>query len=74
MEHTAEPVRFRPVGQNLFMVQASCLGDWERMMEQCPLLLAVLVCPYDGITKSKEVSIVYMPVLGHVMGVPNVTA
>ena len=35
----AQPVRFRPVGPKLFVVQASCLGDWERMMYQGPLAL-----------------------------------
>lgn len=34
----AQHVRFRPVGPNLFFVQASCLGDWERMVEQGPWL------------------------------------
>lgn len=32
----AQDVRFRPVGANMFVVQASCLGDWERIMEQGP--------------------------------------
>ena len=34
----AQKVRFRPVGPNRFVVQASCLGDWERIMQQCPWL------------------------------------
>ena len=34
----AQRVRFRPVGPNRFVVQASCLGDWERMMLQGPWL------------------------------------
>ncbi|KAE8810439.1 hypothetical protein D1007_12643 [Hordeum vulgare] len=50
----AQPVRFHPVGSNRFVVQASCLGDWERMMKQGPWLfrnMAVLMCSYDGFTK-----------------------
>ena len=51
-----EEVRFRPGGPNLLTVQASCLGGWERMMEQGPLLFrnwAVLMCPCDGFTKAE---------------------
>ncbi|XBI72800.1 hypothetical protein VPH35_066674 [Triticum aestivum] len=61
----AQHVNFRPVGPNLFVVQAACLGDWERMIEQGPWLFRnflVLMCPYDGFTKAEEVPMVYMPV------------
>uniref|UniRef100_A0A452XY64 Uncharacterized protein n=1 Tax=Aegilops tauschii subsp. strangulata TaxID=200361 RepID=A0A452XY64_AEGTS len=61
----AQPVRFRPVGPKLFVVQASCLGDWERMMYQGPWLfrnLLVLMVPYDGFTKAEEVPKVFMPI------------
>lgn len=56
----AQRVRFRPVGPNLFVVQASFLGDWERMMRQGPWLFrnwAVLMCPYDGFSKTEEIDI-----------------
>ena len=61
----AQLVRFRPVGPKLFVVQASCLGDWERMMYQGPWLfrnLLVLMVPYDGFTKAEEVPKVFMPI------------
>lgn len=61
----AQPVRFRLVGPKLFVVQASCLGDWERMMDQGPWLfrnLLVLMVPYDGFTKAEEVPMVFMPI------------
>ena len=60
-----EEVGFHPARPNLLIVQESCLGDWERMMEHGPSLFrnwAVLMCPYDGFTKAEEASIVYMPV------------
>ncbi|KAE8805075.1 hypothetical protein D1007_18919 [Hordeum vulgare] len=61
----AQTVRFRPVGPNRFVVQASCLGDWERIMLQGPWLfcnMAVLMCEYDGFSKAKEVEMVHMPI------------
>lgn len=58
-------VRFRPVGPNLFVVQASCLGDWERIMERGPCIFrywVVLSSPYDGFNKVEEIEIVHMPI------------
>jgi hypothetical protein len=71
----AQRVRFRPVGPNRFVVQASCLGDWERIMQQGPWLFrtwAVLLCPYDGFTKTEEVSIVHMPIWLQIHKLPDV--
>ena len=34
--NTAREVIFRPIGKNLFIVQAFCLGDWKRIMEDGP--------------------------------------
>ncbi|XBJ07653.1 hypothetical protein VPH35_013135 [Triticum aestivum] len=58
-------VRFRPAGPKLFVVQASCLGHYERMIDQGPWLFrssAVLMCPYDGFTKAEEVPMFFMPI------------
>ncbi|SPT18858.1 unnamed protein product [Triticum aestivum] len=63
--NTAKPVRFRPVGPNVFVVQAVCLGDWERMVDQGPWLfrnMVVLMAPYDGFTKLEEVPVLFMPI------------
>uniref|UniRef100_A0A453E6S4 Uncharacterized protein n=2 Tax=Aegilops tauschii subsp. strangulata TaxID=200361 RepID=A0A453E6S4_AEGTS len=60
-----QSVRFRPVDPNRFVVQASCLGDWERMMMHGPWLFrnwAVLLCPYDGFSRTEDVSIIHMPI------------
>jgi hypothetical protein len=61
----AQSVRFRPVGPNRFVVQASCLGDWERIMHQGPWLFrnwAVLLCKYDGFSRAEDVVFVHMPI------------
>ncbi|KAE8791914.1 hypothetical protein D1007_33543 [Hordeum vulgare] len=70
----AQPVRFRPVGPNRFVVQASCLGDWERMMKQGPWLfrnMAVLMCSYDGFTKADEVVFDHMPIWLQIHKLPD---
>lgn len=61
----AQPVKFKPKGANLFVVQASCLGDWERIMYQGPWLFrfwAVLLHPYDGFSRVEDMQIVHMPI------------
>jgi hypothetical protein len=35
----AREVSFRAIGKNLFLVQAFCLGDWKRIMEEGPWIL-----------------------------------
>ncbi|KAF7000593.1 hypothetical protein CFC21_016463 [Triticum aestivum] len=63
--NTTQPVRFRPIGQKLFVVQASCLGDWACMMFQGLWLfrnLAVLLAPYDGFMNSDEVLKIHMTI------------
>ncbi|XBI35076.1 hypothetical protein VPH35_120814 [Triticum aestivum] len=70
----AQRVRFRPVGPNRFVVQASCLGDWERMMMQGPWLfrnMAVLMCPYDGFTKADDVVCDHMPIWLQIHKLPD---
>src|SRR4051812_14306332 len=32
----AKEVKFRPLEENLYTLQFSCLGDWERVMEDGP--------------------------------------
>ncbi|KAM0861604.1 hypothetical protein ACQ4PT_045783 [Festuca glaucescens] len=46
----AQVVKFRAIGENLFTIQASCLGDWERIVENGPWLFrnwAVLIEPQN---------------------------
>lgn len=34
--NTMREVSFRPIGKNLLLIQAFCLGDWKRVMEKGP--------------------------------------
>ncbi|KAM3364598.1 hypothetical protein ACQJBY_014758 [Aegilops geniculata] len=50
----AQEVKIRPLEDNLYTLQFSCLGDWERVMEEGPWNFkgkAVVLAPYDGFTK-----------------------
>ncbi|KAE8804042.1 hypothetical protein D1007_20004 [Hordeum vulgare] len=63
--NTAKPVRFRPIGANLFVIQAQCLGDWDRIMSQGPWLfrnMAVIFAPYDDYSEATDVLMVHMPI------------
>lgn len=49
----ARDVTFRPIGKNLFVVQALCLGDWKRIMEEGPWIFrgcALMLEEFDGST------------------------
>ncbi|CAO2162743.1 unnamed protein product [Urochloa humidicola] len=51
--NTAREVSFRSVGKNLFVVQAFCLGDWKRIMEDGPWIFrgcALMLEEFDGST------------------------
>lgn len=70
----AQPVRFRPVGANLFVVQAACLGDWERIMFQGPWLFrfwVVLLHPYDGFSRAEDVHFVHIPIWLQIHKLPD---
>jgi hypothetical protein len=67
-------VRFCPVSPKLLVVQASCLGDWERMVEQGPWLFGnwvLLMVPYDGFMKVDEVPMVFMPIWLQIHKLPD---
>ena len=51
--NTAREVSFSPIGKNLFTIQAHCLGDWKRIMEEGPWIFrgyALMLEEYDGST------------------------
>jgi hypothetical protein len=49
----AREVSFHAIGKNLFLVQAFCLGDWKRIMEEGPWIFrgyAPMMEEFDGAT------------------------
>ncbi|KAE8790642.1 hypothetical protein D1007_35065 [Hordeum vulgare] len=49
----AREVKIRPLSDNLYTMQFSCMGDWERVMEEGPSAFkgkVVIIAPYDGLT------------------------
>jgi hypothetical protein len=56
----AKEVTFRDVENHRFIVQANCLGDWQRITEQGPWIFrghGVLIEKYDGSRKASEVEL-----------------
>ncbi|KAE8795552.1 hypothetical protein D1007_29439 [Hordeum vulgare] len=72
--NTAKPVRFRPISANLFVIQAQCFGDWDRIMSQGPWIfrnMAVIFAPYDGYSEATDVLMVHMPIWLQVHKLPD---
>ncbi|KAK1628786.1 hypothetical protein QYE76_003101 [Lolium multiflorum] len=72
--NTAQPVKFRSIGENLFTLQASCLGDWERIVEYGPWLFrnwAVLIEPYDGFSRAEDIELALMPIWIQIHALPE---
>ncbi|KAE8796376.1 protein transport protein sec24 [Hordeum vulgare] len=72
--NTAKPVRFRPIGANQFVIQAQCLGDWDRIMSHGPWLfrnMAVIFAPYDGYSEATDVLMVHMPIWLQIHKLPD---
>nr|XP_020190890.1 uncharacterized protein LOC109776643 [Aegilops tauschii subsp. strangulata] len=56
----AQEAKFKPLEENLYTIQFSCLGDWERVMQEGPWHFrgdAVILKEYDGVTKPSNVKL-----------------
>ncbi|KAK1574786.1 hypothetical protein QYE76_017384 [Lolium multiflorum] len=63
----------RPVEDNLFVLQVSCLGDWNRVMLEGPWLfrqMGVMLEPYDGMADPLAVTLNHILVWAQIRGVP----
>ena len=49
---------FKPIEENLFVIQFFCLGDWRKVVDEGPWIFrghVILLEEYDGITKPSKV-------------------
>jgi hypothetical protein len=56
----AQDVTFRDVEENRFVIQANCLGDWQRITEQGPWIFreqGLLIEKFDGSCKASAVEL-----------------
>jgi hypothetical protein len=63
----------RPVEDNLFVLQVSCLGDWNRVMNDGPWIFrqqGVMVEPYDGVADPNTVVLNRLHAWVQVRGIP----
>lgn len=70
----AKEITFKALGENLFLTQIQCLGDWNRVMEGGPWLFrgaVVVMEEYDGFTNVKEYKLNKIPVWVRIQGLPE---
>lgn len=73
----AQEAKFKPLEDNLYTVQFTCLGDWERVMHEGPWNFrgdAVLLAPYDGITKPSTIKLESIDIYIQIHDVPDLYA
>jgi hypothetical protein len=71
---TAKPATFKAKGDNLFLVQFHCLGDWDRVMEGGPWLFrgaALVMAEYDGFSNVEDYKLDKVPVWTRIQGIPE---
>ena len=73
----AQEVQFKPLEDNLYLVQFSYLGDWERVMQEGPWHFwgdAVILKEYDGVTKPSTVRLDTIEIWIQIHDVPDLYA
>jgi hypothetical protein len=71
---SAQEVTFKAKGENIFLAQFHCLGDWSRVMDGGPWLfrgVALVMAEYDGFTNVEEYKLDRIPVWTLIQGIPE---
>ena len=69
----AKEVKFKALGDNLFVLQFFCKGDWMKVMEEGPWIFrgnAVLIEEYDGVTRPSAISFRSLAVWARIYDLP----
>ncbi|KAM0905176.1 hypothetical protein ACQ4PT_017548 [Festuca glaucescens] len=70
----AQEPEMREVDDNLFSFRFSCLGDWNKVMNQGPWLfrkLVVVMVPYDGVSRPTDVALDQVAVWAQIHSIPE---
>lgn len=71
----AKEVAFRVISDNLFVVQANCLGNWKKMTEGGPWNfrgLGILMDKYDGVSPPEEIVLDSLEVWIQIHRIPGI--
>ena len=70
----AQDVRFRSLGDGLYTMQFSCLGDWDKVMEGGPWTFRgnpVLMAAYDGFTRPSSIDLNSFKIWMQIIDLPD---
>ena len=73
----AQEVKFKPLEANLYTIEFSCLGDWERVTLEGPWHFrrdAVIIKPYDGLAKPSTIPLDSIEIWVQIHDVPDLYA
>ncbi|XBJ19781.1 hypothetical protein VPH35_010715 [Triticum aestivum] len=73
----AQEVQFKPLEENLYTILFSCLGDWERVIQDGPWHFrgdAIIIKPYDGLAKPSTVRLDTIDIWVQIRDVPPLYA
>jgi hypothetical protein len=68
----AKKVNFHDVGNNTFILQFSCLGDWRKVVEEGPFHnWGLMIKPYDGYSKPSSLILDRLPIWVQIHDIQN---
>jgi hypothetical protein len=70
----AQEIKHRILDKNLFLFQATCLGDWTRIMEEGPWIFSergVILTEYDRFTPANTIQLNLMHAWVRILKIPD---